>query len=108
MYGAAQNEYKAAFIRKLVNLESSSLELLDFTCGEFHIELHVRNESDDFTWNLVVVYGAAQNEYKAAFLRKLVNLAKHNSYPILIGGDFNSLRFQQDNNNGLITIGPSC
>ena len=32
------------------------------------------------------MYGAAQEEYKADFLRELVNLAKDNPHPILIGG----------------------
>ena len=32
------------------------------------------------------MYGAAQEEYKASFLRELVNLAKDNPHPILIGG----------------------
>ena len=39
------------------------------------------------------MYGAAQDELKAEFLRELVNLVKDNPYPILIGGDFNLLRF---------------
>jgi hypothetical protein len=45
------------------------------------------------------VYGVAQDEHKAAFLRELVNLAKDNPHPILIEGDFNILRFGQDKNN---------
>jgi endonuclease/exonuclease/phosphatase family metal-dependent hydrolase len=42
------------------------------------------------------VYGAAQDEFKADFLRELVNLAKDNPNPILIGGDFNLLRFRHE------------
>jgi hypothetical protein len=42
---------------------------------------------------LVVVYGASQDEFNADFHRELVNLAKENPYPILIGGYFNLLRF---------------
>ena len=51
-------------------------------------------------WSLVAVYGAAQEEFKAAFLRELVNLARDNNYSILIGGDFNMLRFSQEKNRG--------
>jgi hypothetical protein len=47
------------------------------------------------------MYGVAQDEHKAAFLRELVNLAKDNPHPILIGEDFNILRFRQDKNNDL-------
>ena len=62
------------------------MDVLDFSDGEFHIKLHLRNKTDNFTWSLVVVYGAAQEEHKTAFLRELVNLAKDNPYPILIEG----------------------
>jgi hypothetical protein len=52
------------------------MEILASSDGEFHIKLHVRNKADNFTWSLVVVYGAAQDEFKADFLREMVNLAK--------------------------------
>ena len=45
------------------------------------------------------MYGAAQDEHKSVFLRELVNLAKDNLYPMLIGGDFNILRYQEEKNN---------
>ena len=44
-------------------------------------------------------YGATQDDFKADFLRELVNLAKDNQHPILIGGDFNILRYRQEKNN---------
>jgi hypothetical protein len=46
------------------------------------------------------VYGAAQNEFKPAFVRDLVNLTKDNLYPIIIGGDFNLLIFAHENSKG--------
>ena len=72
------------------------MDVLASSNGEFHVKLHIRNKADNFTWTLVAVYGAAQDEFKADFLRELVNLAKDNPYPILIGGDFNLLRFPNE------------
>ena len=69
----------------LLGVRGSSLELLDYSVGEFHIKFHLRNKSDNFIWSLVAVYVAAQDEHKADFLRELVNLAKDNPHPILIG-----------------------
>jgi hypothetical protein len=69
------------------------MEVLDHSGGDYHIKLNIRNMAGNFTWSLVAVYGAAQEEFKADFLHELVNLAKDNPYPILIGGDFNLLRF---------------
>src|SRR3954468_19181846 len=65
----------------LLGVLSDSMEVLDYTTGEFHIKFHVRNKADNFVWSLVAVYGAAQEEQKATFLRELVNLA--NNDPIL-------------------------
>jgi endonuclease/exonuclease/phosphatase family metal-dependent hydrolase len=76
------------------------MEVLACSVGDFHVKLHIRNKSDNFIWSLVSVYGAAQEEFKADFLRKMVNLAKDNPYPIIIGGDFNLLRFPFEKSNG--------
>jgi hypothetical protein len=62
------------------------MEILDNSRGDFHIKLHIRNKYDNFVWSLVSVYGAAQDTAKPAFLRELVNLAKDNPHPIIIGG----------------------
>lgn len=53
------------------------MEILTFSDGEFHIKFHIRNKVDNFVWSLVVVYGAAQETQKAAFLRELVNLVNN-------------------------------
>src|SRR3954464_6721312 len=84
----------------LLGVLSDSMEVLAYTTGEFHIKFYVRNKADNFVWSLVAVYGAAQEEQKAAFLRELVNLANNDPYPILIGGDFNLLRFPHEKSKG--------
>jgi hypothetical protein len=70
----------------LVGIKIDTMEVLVSSDGDFHVKLHIRNKLDNFTWSLVVVYGAAQEGFKADFLREMVNLAKNNPYPILIGG----------------------
>jgi hypothetical protein len=49
---------------------------------------------------LVAVYGTAQDAFKPAFLREMVNLGKENTYPIIIGGNFNFLRFSHEKSRG--------
>jgi endonuclease/exonuclease/phosphatase family metal-dependent hydrolase len=75
------------------------MKVLASSGEDYHIKLHICNKADDFTWSLVAVYGVAQNEFKADFFHELVNLAKNNLYPILIGGDFNLLRFCHEKSN---------
>jgi hypothetical protein len=70
----------------LLGVRSDTMEVLARSGGDYHIKLHIRNRADNFTWSLVAVYGAAQDEFKADFLHELVNLEKYNPYPILIGG----------------------
>ena len=62
------------------------MDVLAISDEDFHIKFHIHNKADNFVWSLVAVYGAAQEDYKAAFLSELVNLAKDNPYLILIGG----------------------
>ena len=84
----------------LLGVRKDTMKVLTSSDGEFHIKLHIRNKVDNFTSSLATVYGAAQDEHKSAFLRELVNLAKHNPYPIIIGGDFNLLRFPHEKSRG--------
>jgi exonuclease III len=66
--------------------------------GEFYVKFKVCNKSDSFKWALTVVYGPAQFERKEAFLTELVQMANHETLPILIGGDFNILRHPHEKN----------
>jgi hypothetical protein len=54
------------------------MEVLACSDGDFHVKLHIRNKLDNFIWSLVAVYGAAQEKFKADFLREMVNLEKDN------------------------------
>jgi hypothetical protein len=70
----------------LLGVRSDTMEILARSSGDYHIKLHIHNRADNFTWSLVTIYGAAQDEFKADFLRELVNLAKDNPYLMIIGG----------------------
>jgi hypothetical protein len=88
----------------LVVILSDTMDVLASSDGEYHIKLTIQNKADDFIWSLVAVYGAAQDAFKADFLRELVNLAKDNPNPMIIGGDFNLLRFHHKKIKGHFDI----
>jgi len=46
-----------------------------------------------------ILYGAAQDEFKEAFLTELVQLCTKETLPIIIGGDFNIIRGPNEKNN---------
>jgi hypothetical protein len=50
------------------------MQVLASSDGEYHIKLTIWNRVDGFIWSLVAVYGAAQDKFKADFLRELINL----------------------------------
>lgn len=66
--------------------------------GEYFVRLLVNTREENFTWNLVVVYGDAQHDGKAKFLVELVHVIKDSQYPLLIAGDFNMTRRGSDKN----------
>ena len=76
------------------------MEVLDVTDGDFCITMHIRNKSDSFIWSLVAVYGPAQEASKTSFLCEMVNLAKDNPHPVIIGGYFNMICFLFEKSKG--------
>jgi hypothetical protein len=44
------------------------MDVLACLDGNFHMKFHIQNKFDNFTWSLIVVYGGAQEEFKADFL----------------------------------------
>ena len=58
----------------LLGVRKDTMEVLSSSDGEFHIKLHIRNKADNFTWSLVTVYGAAQNEHKPDFLQNKIHI----------------------------------
>ena len=43
----------------LLGIKTSYMDLLDFSDVEFHIKFCLLNKDDNFTWSIVVVYGAS-------------------------------------------------
>jgi hypothetical protein len=51
---------------------------------------------DDFEWNFVPVYGAAQDAQKPDFLAELVRMCDNQDLPMMVGGDFNTIRKKEE------------
>ena len=83
----------------LMGFNCDTLQVKRITAGDFSVKFHLRSKSDGFEWVLVTVYGAAQEENKAAFLSELVRLCDAETLPMLVGGDFNIIRNRDEKNN---------
>ena len=73
-----------------------TLEVLNVVHGDCAAKFRVRSKIDGFRWALVAVYGAAQPELKPYFLANLVRICGDERLPILVGGDFNIIRRQEE------------
>lgn len=82
----------------LVGVKMDSFDVGSFKQGEFMIQLNLWDKRMKSKWNLVVVYGAAQDEGKIPFLSELSNFCSNSQEPTLIGGDFNIIRFAHEKN----------
>ena len=67
--------------------------------GDRCVKFHLVSKSDKFEWVLVVVYGAAQDAQKGEFLAELIRICENETLPIMVGGDFNIVRRQNEKNN---------
>jgi hypothetical protein len=83
----------------LVGINNQTIKVKNVMTGDRCVRFHVANKSDNFEWALVAVYGAAQDAQKADFLAELVRFCEDDSIPILVGGDFNIIRRQNEKNN---------
>lgn len=79
-----------------VNLEH--LDVGSFRDGEFMLQLNLWDKKLKAKWNLITVYGAAQEDRKEAFLSELANFCGKSKEPYIIGGDFNIIRYAHEKN----------
>jgi hypothetical protein len=83
----------------LVGLNKDKIEVLDIIHGNFILKFKLRNKEDSFEWNLLAVYGAAQDSEKGNFLSELVRLCGTESIPLIVWGDFHIIRSPSEKNN---------
>jgi hypothetical protein len=67
--------------------------------GDFCVKFHLKTKRDNFEWALVAVYGAAQDRHKPSFLAEMVRVCENETLPLMVGGDFNIIRRQEEKNN---------
>lgn len=82
----------------LVGILLERFDAGSFTQEEFMLKINLWDKSLKVKWNLLVVYGAAQEEKKMAFLAELSHFCASNSEPMIIGGDFNIIRYIKEKN----------
>lgn len=82
----------------LLGVRCDTLQVREVVFGDFAVKFKITSKMDGFRWALVAVYGAAQPELKSEFLADLVRICDK-KLPLLIGGDFNIIRWAYEKNN---------
>lgn len=74
-----------------------------FKQGEFMLQMNLWDKKVRAKWNLIIVYGAAQDDHKMEFLSELSRFCDSSSEPFMVGGDFNIIRYakEKSSNNGV-------
>ena len=68
----------------LLGINPSIFDIGFISQGDYHIKFRLRNKNDGFQWNLITVYGAAQDEHKQSFLTEMVQCCQNESLPFLM------------------------
>lgn len=83
----------------MVGVNCDNFDIINVEIGIYFVRILLFDKKAKFEWNLVVVYGDAQEAGKAAFLAELSRIYQDNAaVPCVIGGDFNIIRNSSDKN----------
>jgi hypothetical protein len=67
---------------------------------KFFSSVKIRNSGDEFYCKIINVYGSVKQELKGQFLKELYRKIKNTEIPMLIGGNFNMIRYVHEKSNG--------
>jgi hypothetical protein len=85
----------------LVGVRKEFYDVCSFKQGDFMLQVNLWDKQNKVKRNLLVVYGAAKEENKINFLSELSQFCSSNLDPILIGGDFNIIRYANERNKNM-------
>lgn len=80
----------------LCGIKLDTFDVINFEVKDFSIIAHVFDKKRREDLCLVIVYGPAHDENKEQFLTELAQICAARKAPMLIGGDFNILRFSSE------------
>lgn len=68
----------------------------------YSLSVMLLDNKPGFNWKQVVLYASPYEEGKQSFVEELHSVMSNWNGPILIGGDFNLVRFATEKSNGII------
>ncbi|GJN20279.1 hypothetical protein PR202_gb07636 [Eleusine coracana subsp. coracana] len=85
-----------------MGFDTDIFDVLDWYILDYLVCSKVKHKSTGYIFGCATVYGTASDEFKQQFINELHSFMSSSRDPIMIGGDFNLVRCQEDKNNGNI------
>lgn len=86
----------------LVGIRRELYDVCEFKQGEYMLHVNLWDKVNKVKWDLLTVYGAAHEGEKMAFLAELSQFCSTSKEPLLIGGDFNIIRYANERDKTMI------
>jgi exonuclease III len=80
----------------LVGSRIDDLDVGSFKKGNHILQVNYWDKTLSCKWNLMVIYGPAQEKFKDIFLKELDDFCENSREPYIVGGDFNIIRFSYE------------
>jgi hypothetical protein len=86
----------------LLGVNIDMFEVGDWVIKNFSISCELVNKKDGFKSRICIVYGASSDDKREEFIDELHRLIDEIKVPVIIGGDFNLVRYKKDKSNGCV------
>lgn len=86
----------------LIAVRSDDFEVMAHSQGDYFVSSVVRDKVSNLCWEVINVYGPVLHEKKDMFLAEISDKVLSASVPVILGGDFNIIRYEDEKNGGVI------
>ena len=88
----------------LLGVKDATFEVGSMDRGQFFVSMELYERALNFNWEGLIVYVPADHSRSASFLDELNRKVSAATLPVVVGGDFNLLRFAEDKSNAHVNF----
>ena len=88
----------------LLGVKDATFEVGSMDRGSHFVSMELWERDVNFKWEVIVVYGPADHRRSEAFLVELHRKVASAQLPVVVGGDFNLIRTEEDKSNNLVNF----
>ncbi|XP_020191088.1 uncharacterized protein [Aegilops tauschii subsp. strangulata] len=88
----------------LLGVKDATFEVVSMDRGQFFVSMELYERALNFKWEVIIVYGPANHSRSASFLEELHRKVSAATLLVVVGGDFNLVRFAEDKSNAHVNF----